>query len=517
MDKINEILKGKLTEKELLLVPKSFDVVGSILIFSEFPKELNKKEKMIGDAFLQELKNVKTICKKTKVYSGVYRTPRLKVIAGEKTKETTHKENGISLKLDVEKVYFSTRLSNERLRISKLIQPNEEILVMFSGCGVYPVVFAKNTPAKYIYGIEINPAAHKYALENIKINKINNIFVVNKDVKKSLPNFYQQNIGLKSSIRPKELPTRMKHNPEIIEIFTLPEDFEKNFAKLKKIIKILIDKGKQVFVHQPAAVPNKLDMTHNSVSDDFYQKLLQLIKEFSVSIIIHVNEQETENIKKEAIISNTLTFRNHYRNIYFENCSKGFPSKIEEIEYFIEKTKITNFCIDTCHLLHHYSPEELPKIIERIKSRCNTYFHLADYKDNYHAGKLGKDSHIQLEKVLPLINKGITEIKSKNELIGKEMIESWNYLKNFTKTFDRILMPLPRSAEDFLELALNHTKKGTVIHFYDFLKEDEFGKAKEKVSKACKKLGLKFKILNLVKCGAFGPRIYRICLDFQIV
>ncbi|MBI2652913.1 class I SAM-dependent methyltransferase family protein, partial [Candidatus Woesearchaeota archaeon] len=38
-------LKNKLTNKELKLVPSSFDVVGDILIFSEFPKELAKKEK----------------------------------------------------------------------------------------------------------------------------------------------------------------------------------------------------------------------------------------------------------------------------------------------------------------------------------------------------------------------------------------------------------------------------------------------------------------------------------------
>ena len=168
MNKIKEQLRKKLTEKEISLVPSSFDVVGSILIFSEFPSELKNKEKLVAETFLKELKNIKTICKKTRKYSGKYRTPKLKIIAGEKTKETTHKENNTLLKLDVEKVYFSSRLSNERLRISKLVKPEEEILVMFSGCSPYPCVIAKNTKAKSIISIEVNPSAHKYALENLK-------------------------------------------------------------------------------------------------------------------------------------------------------------------------------------------------------------------------------------------------------------------------------------------------------------------------------------------------------------
>ena len=95
------LLKDKLSKNELELMPSSFDVVGSILIFSDFPKELSKKEKIIGEGILRKFKNVKTILKKTKKYSGKFRTPKLKIIAGEKTKETIHKENNVLIKLDV--------------------------------------------------------------------------------------------------------------------------------------------------------------------------------------------------------------------------------------------------------------------------------------------------------------------------------------------------------------------------------------------------------------------------------
>jgi len=272
-NKLKESLKNKLTKKQLGLLPSSYDIIGSILIFSDFPPELTKKEKIIGEALLKQHKNIKTVCKKTKKFSGKYRLPKLKIIAGEKTKETIHKENNATLKLDVEKVYFSPRLSTERKRIYQLIKKNESVLVMFSGSGVYPAVISKNSKPKEIYSIEVNPTACKYQKENIQLNKIKNIKLYKGDVK----------------------------------------------------------------------------------------------------------------------------------------------------------------------------------------------------------------------KILPKIN----------------------------KKFDRILMPLPKGAEDFLNLAVSKIKNKGTIHFYDFLNEAEFNLAKEKISKACKAKKKKYKILNIVKCGQFSPHVFRICVDFR--
>ncbi|MBI2655511.1 methyltransferase domain-containing protein [Candidatus Woesearchaeota archaeon] len=268
-------LKNKLSKKELEIAPSSFDVVGDLMIFSDFPKELVKKEKLIGSTILQNYHYVKTVLKKTKKYSGRFRTAKLKVIAGENRKETTHKENDVFIKLDAEKVYFSPRMSSERKRIADLVKPDESILVMFSGSGIYPLVIAKNSKCKEVYGIEINPTAHKYALKNIKKNKLDN-----------------------------------------------------------KIRLFLGDVG---------------------------------------------------------------------------------------------------------------------KIMPKIKRK-----------------------------------------------------------------FDRILMPLPKGGEGFLDLTLKYIKSKGIIHFYDFLHEDEFHKAGEKIKKACEKSKKKYKILRIVKCGQYSPGFYRVCADFQV-
>jgi tRNA (guanine37-N1)-methyltransferase len=220
-------------------------------------------------------KNVTTVVKKKGIHSGEFRLQETEHIAGKKTKLATHKENNARIKVNVDKTYFSIRLSTERKRIAELVKPGENILVMFSGCAPYPIVLAKNTEAAKIIGIEINPDAHKLGLENIKLNKVKNVMLINGDVKK-----------------------------------------------------------------------------------------------------------------------------------------------------------------------------EIPKLSEK---------------------------------------------------------------------FDRILMPLPKTADEFLKEALSVSKKGTIIHFYDFLKETEFDLAYKKIDKACKEMKLKYKISETVRCGQHAPRVYRICVDFKIL
>ncbi len=164
----------------------SFDMIGTIAVL-EIPKGLEKKGKLMARSLLASHKNIKTVMKKAGGHTGTYRLQKLTHIAGERTTETLHRENGVSIKLDIRKVYFSPRLATERLRIARKIKEGEEILAMFAGCGPYPLVIAKNSKAKKIVAVEINPLAVKYADENIKLNKITNISNIKGDVKKVVP------------------------------------------------------------------------------------------------------------------------------------------------------------------------------------------------------------------------------------------------------------------------------------------------------------------------------------------
>lgn len=285
MASLKENLKGFLTRKEMERVKTAYDIIGDIAIL-EIDKDLRKKEKRIAQTLLKLRKDVKTVLRKSGAHGGEFRVQKLKYLAGEKKKETIHKENNCLLKLNPEEVYFSPRLCTERKRISELVKKSkkipgkkEDILVMFSGCAPYCVAIGKNAKenVNLIIGIEINPIAHKYGVENLKLNKLTNVSLIKGDVRKIIP---------------------------------------------------------------------------------------QLVK--------------------------------------------------------------------------------------------------------------------------------------------------------LNRKFDRILMPLPKNAEDFLQYALYVSKKGTIIHFYDFLHEDKFNLAKEKIRKVCKKANKRCKILDIVKCGQHSPRVYRICVDFKV-
>jgi tRNA (guanine37-N1)-methyltransferase len=109
------------------------------------------------------------------------------LLAGDKNTEVVHKEYGCFFKLDPQKAYFSPRESTERQRIAEMVKPREEVLVMFSGVCPYPITIArKQTLVSKIYAVELNPVAHKYALENIKLNHLEKkIIPILKDVRKA--------------------------------------------------------------------------------------------------------------------------------------------------------------------------------------------------------------------------------------------------------------------------------------------------------------------------------------------
>ena len=271
---LKKILAKSFTKKQLEKLKTAYDQVGSIAIL-EIDKTMTEKETQIAEVLLQTQSSIKTVLKKEGGHVGEFRVQKMKFLAGIDTRETIHRENGVQLSLDVENVYFSPRLSTERKRIMQLVRKEESILVMFSGCAPYPCVLAKNTAAKEIYGIELNPVGHQYGLQNVALNKLKNVFLFQGDVRNIVP--------------------------------------------------------------------------------------------------------------------------------------------------------------------------------------------------------------------------------------------------TLSKKFDRILMPLPKSSQDFLDITLSVAKKGTIVHCYDFVHEDHFPDAVKKVEDACIVTGKKCKIIAVVKCGQQSPHVYRICVDFEVV
>lgn len=156
-----------------------FDIIGEIAILPERNRELAKK-------LLKRYRHLKTVYLKSKI-AGRLRVPRLKWLAGERITETTCRENGCVFRLDVKTCYFSPRLSSDRLEIAGKVKKNEKVLVLFSGIAPYGIVIAKHSRAKDVYCIELSRIASKYALENVKLNKLQNVKIIQGDVKRIIP------------------------------------------------------------------------------------------------------------------------------------------------------------------------------------------------------------------------------------------------------------------------------------------------------------------------------------------
>lgn len=174
-------LSDKLTEEELKLVPRSYDIIGSrekAVAIVQIPKELEDKKQLIAEAIMKLNKPVKTVLNKISKRKGSYRLEDLELIAGSDDTEVLHKEFGYILKLDPRKVYFSPREARERQKIASQVKPNETVMIMFSGSIPYGIAIAKKQPkVKKVYGVEINENAHHYALENVRINKVSHLVV----------------------------------------------------------------------------------------------------------------------------------------------------------------------------------------------------------------------------------------------------------------------------------------------------------------------------------------------------
>jgi len=166
------------------LLPASYDTLGSIAIV-KMADEVVPYAKQIGEAIIATQKAVKTVCMDSGV-ADQFRTRKIKVIAGEKSTETVHKEYGMTFKMDVSKVFFSPRLATEREIVAKQVQPDEVVIDMFAGIGPFSILIAKTRSPKAVYSIDMNPEAIESMKANISLNKVSNVTPVLGDAREKV-------------------------------------------------------------------------------------------------------------------------------------------------------------------------------------------------------------------------------------------------------------------------------------------------------------------------------------------
>jgi tRNA (guanine37-N1)-methyltransferase len=130
-----------------------------------------RDRRRIGEALLEEVKNLKGVFEQEGGIEGEFRLRPLRHVAGVQRTLTTHRENGCAFRVDVAKCYFSPRLSTERLRIARLARRGEKVLNMFAGVGPFSIPVAKMAGAK-VTSWEINGYACELHRENDMANGV---------------------------------------------------------------------------------------------------------------------------------------------------------------------------------------------------------------------------------------------------------------------------------------------------------------------------------------------------------
>ncbi len=168
---LKSILRNSLNADELDLVIKSYDIIGDLGVI-QIPEALSEHKRTIAEAVMQQHKHVKAVWRQSSPIRGPHRVRNLEWVGGEKLSQTVHRENGYTLKVDVQKCYFSPRLGAERMRIAGLVGDSEYVVNMFAGVGSYSIAIGKYSGAHKTVSIDINPVAVYYMKENILLNRL---------------------------------------------------------------------------------------------------------------------------------------------------------------------------------------------------------------------------------------------------------------------------------------------------------------------------------------------------------
>jgi tRNA (guanine37-N1)-methyltransferase len=167
--RLRDKVSDALSTEQLSRVYSSFDIIGDIAIV----KHNNvQNPEVVAKQIMSIHKRVKAVFSPVTRIKGDYRVRQLRLLAGEYKTTTVHKEWGCTFRVDVEKCYFSPRLSFEHKRIARLVSAGEVVVNMFAGVGCFSILIGKNACQSKVYSIDVNPTAVECMSENVKANGV---------------------------------------------------------------------------------------------------------------------------------------------------------------------------------------------------------------------------------------------------------------------------------------------------------------------------------------------------------
>jgi len=130
---------------------------------------------VLAQTLLERLPYVRSVWAAVSPVEGAFKTRRFIHLAGERRTKTIYKEHGCKFLVDITRVFITPRLSYEHRRIADLVRPGEIVVNMFAGAGLFSVIIACHSSPRKVYSIDINPDAYKYMVENIRLNRVEEV------------------------------------------------------------------------------------------------------------------------------------------------------------------------------------------------------------------------------------------------------------------------------------------------------------------------------------------------------
>ena len=113
-----------------------------------------------------------------------------------------------------------------------------------------------------------------------------------------------------------------------------------------------------------------------------------------------------------------------------------------------------------------------------------------------------------------LINVKLNKVQDRVRLLLGDVRE---VCPTLGRQFNRVVMPLPKGAHEFLDLAVSMLRPGGTLHFYHWAPENDlFTDAMALIKRVAERQGRDARLLGGVKVSLYSPRVCKVRVDAEV-
>jgi tRNA (guanine37-N1)-methyltransferase len=235
--------------------------------------------------------------------------------------------------------------------------------------------------------------------------------------------------------------------------------------------------------------------------------------------------------RKKDIARGVMKSHKHVKTILMKSGERKGPFRLRELTKIIGKDTVTEHrehgCtfrldVETCY----FSPREATerqRVVEKVHPGEDVlvmFAGIGPYSVVIAKKQPGVRKVYSIEINPECIkylreNIEINKVKDKvNTILGDVRVSC----EKLNMKFDRIIMPLPKEGHKYLDVALKYIKKRGVIHFYHYSHENDlWDETVGLIKDAAKESEREFKVLDKRKVLPYGPGVWKVCVDIEVI